>query len=403
MRLVSLCHQTLPSHHTNTQQLVWTATELARLGHEVAVVHRSSEADGATARARIAEYYGLGALPDSIDFIPVGPGKDGEILSEARADVRNVIYVRRNRAEIVHTRDPLALTLALAAGLPCIFETYRVDFNEAPIFRPWRALNYPRSNLLGIVTHSDLCRRSFIQAGVPEARVLTNYNGYAPAHFTPPLTREAARLHLGLSPTDRIATYAGHIEATKGIDFVLRIAQQLPEVIFLLVGGAPGSEAERRALRSMQDAGAGNVRLQPRVPPSEVAAYLSASDCLIIPPTAAPLRQHGRTVLPMKTFSYLAAGRPIVAPDLPDLREILRHDENALLVPPDDVAAAAAAIRRAVSDRALAAQLGQAARRDAAHYTWAARAARFSTFLHDIGGSAEGRAKAEMLDHRVSR
>ncbi|MEO5754405.1 MAG: glycosyltransferase family 4 protein, partial [Chthoniobacterales bacterium] len=397
MRLVSLCHQSLPSHHTNTQQLVWTATELARLGHQVAVVHRSSEADGATALARIADYYGLGALPDSIDFIPVGPGKDDEMMSEARADVRNVIYARRNPAEIVHTRDPLALTLALVAGLPCIFETYRIDLNEAPIFRPWQALNYPRKNLLGIVTHSDLCRRSFIQAGVPETRLLTNYNGYAPAHFTSPLTREEARLHLGLPRTDCIATYTGHIEATKGIDFVVRVAQQLPEVIFLLVGAAPGSEAERRALRLIQDAGAGNVRLQPRVPPSEVAAFLFASDCLIIPPTAAPLRQHGRTVLPMKTFSYLAAGRPIVAPDLPDLREILRHDENALLVAPDDVAAAAEAIRRAVSDRTFAAQLGRAARRDAADYTWAARAARFSTFLRDICGSAEGRIESEML------
>ena len=55
----------------------------------------------------------------------------------------------------------------------------------------------------------------------------------------------------------------------------------------------------------------------------------------------------------MKTFSYLAAGRPIVAPDLPDLREVLRHNENALLVPPDDVDAAAAAIRLAVFNRPI--------------------------------------------------
>jgi glycosyltransferase involved in cell wall biosynthesis len=385
MRLASLCHHTLPSHHTNTQQLVWTTTELARLGHEVEVVCCKSDAVGAAWRERIADYYGLDALPNSIDFVPVCSDRPPPgILPEARADLRNVIYARRNRRELVLTRDPFALTLALALGLHCVFETYRVDINEDKRFGPWRALNYHRKNLLGIVAHSDLCRRSFIDAGIPKAHVITNYNGYAPAHFTPPLTREAARAHLGLETKDCIATYTGRIDVTKGIPFLARMAQQLPEVIFLLVGAAAGSEEEKTILRVVQEAGARNVRLRPRVPPPEVAAYLFASDCLVIPPTAAPLLRHGHTVLPMKTFSYLAAGRPIVAPDLPDLREVLHHDENALLVPPDNVDAAAAAIRLAISNQSVGDKLGYAARQNAAYFTWQARAERLSTFLQNV-------------------
>jgi alpha-maltose-1-phosphate synthase len=384
MRLTSLCHHTLPSHHTNTQQLVWTTTELARLGHRVDVVCCKSDTTADALRGRIANYYGLDALPDSIDFVPVGSGGTHGILREARADVSNVVYARRNQRELVHTRDPFALTLALAAGLPCVFETYRVDINEDARFAPWRAVNYNRENLLGVVTHSDLCRRSFIRAGMPEARVMTNYNGYAPAHFTPPLTREAARARLGLETIQCITNYTGRVDITKGIPFLVRVAQQIPDVIFLLVGAAPGSEEERTVLRLVQEAGARNVHLRPRVTPSEVSTYLFASDCLIIPPTAAPLRRHGRTVLPMKTFSYLAAGRPIVAPDLPDLREVLRHEENALLVPPDNVDAAVAAIRLVLFNRHIGEQLGSAARRDATRYTWQARAARFSTFLQNV-------------------
>ena len=384
MRLVSLCHHTLPSHHTNTQQLIWTTSELARLGHHVEVVYRRSLGNGAALRERIMNYYGLDTLPDSIEFVPVGSEGTRGILHEARADVFNIMYARRNKRELVHTRDPFALTLALATGLRCVFETYRVDINEDARFGPWRAINYNRKNLLGIVTHSDLCRRSFIKAGMPEARVMTNYNGYAPAHFTPLLTREAARARLGLGTNDFIATYTGHVDTTKGIHFLVRVAQQIPNVIFLLVGAAPGSEEERTVLRFVEEAGAKNVRLLPHVTPSEVSTYLFASDCLIIPPTAAPFHHHRRTVLPMKTFSYLAAGRPIVAPDLPDLREVLRHNENALLVPPDNVDAAAAAIRLAVFNRAIGEQLGSVARRDAAQYTWRARAERLSTFLQDV-------------------
>jgi glycosyltransferase involved in cell wall biosynthesis len=387
MRLVSLCHHTLPSHHTNTQQLIWTASELARLGHHVEVVCRRSLGNGAALRERITNYYGLDTLPDSIEFVPVGSAGTRGILHEARADVFNIMYARRNKRELVHTRDPFALTLALATGLRCVFETYRVDINEDARFSPWRAINYNRKNLLGIVTHSELCRRSFIKAGMPEARVMTNYNGYAPAHFAPLLTREAARARLGLGTNDLIATYAGHVDTTKGIDFLVRVAQQIPDVIFLLVGAAPGSEEETIVLRSVEEAGARNVRLLPHVTPSEVSTYLFASDCLIIPPTAAPFHHHRRTVLPMKTFSYLAAGRPIVAPDLPDLREVLRHNENALLVPADNVGAAAAAIRLAVFNRDIGEQLGSVARHDAAQYTWQARAERFSTFLENACAS----------------
>ena len=86
----------------------------------------------------------------------------------------------------------------------------------------------------------------------------------------------------------------------------------------------------------------------------------------------------------MKTFSYLAAGRPIVAPDLPDLREVLRHGDNALLVPPDDTKAAAESIQLAISDRVVGGRLGSAAQRDAEQYTWKARAERFSAFLQKV-------------------
>jgi glycosyltransferase involved in cell wall biosynthesis len=235
--------------------------------------------------------------------------------------------------------------------------------------------------LLGVVTHSEVCRRSFIKAGLAKERVETIYNGFPPAHFAPELSRQIARAQLNLNGAKHIATYAGHVDLNKGIGFVLRMASRLPEVKFLLLGAVPGSKDEKDILRRIDEMGAANVCLRARVPQSQVATYLFASDCLIIPPSAAPLRKHRHTVLPMKTFSYLAAGRPIVAPNLVDLREMLRPNQNALLVPPDDVDAAAAAVRLALFDDALAEQLGIAARHDATQYTWQKRAERMSQFL----------------------
>jgi glycosyltransferase involved in cell wall biosynthesis len=296
-------------------------------------------------------------------------------------DALNVFRARKEKRTIVLTRDAFALALALAADLPCVFETYKVRINKDARFASWRSFCYSRKNLLGVVTHSELCRRSFIKAGLAKECVETIYNGFSPAHFAPELSREIARAQLNLNGAKHIATYAGNLDLSKGVEILLRMAVRLPEVKFLLLGAVPGSQDEKRVLRRVQEIGATNVCLLARVQQSQVPVYLFASDCLIIPPSAAPLRRHRNTVLPMKTFSYLAAGRPIVAPNLVDLREMLRPNQNALLVPPDDIDAATAAVRRVVYDNALAEQLGIEARHDAAQYTWTKRAERLSRFL----------------------
>jgi glycosyltransferase involved in cell wall biosynthesis len=130
-------------------------------------------------------------------------------------------------------------------------------------------------------------------------------------------------------------------------------------------------------------AGAANLLVVPRVSVRDVAQYLCAADCLVVPPTSEPLMRYRRTVLPMKVFSYMAAGRPIVAPNLPDLREVLTNDETALLVPPDDTNAAAAAIRALMQDSARADHIGAAARQASRRFTWEARARKIADAFDD--------------------
>ena len=389
MKVIVLCHDPLPAQSANTQQLVWTMTELARLGPDVAVYARNSGKTGDPLRDWITHFYGLAGLPESIEFVSIGPMASNSTLVGGLMDTLNVARARKESGAIVLTRDAFALALALAAGLPCVFETYKIYINEDSRFAMWRAFCYSRKNLLGVVAHSEVCRRSLIKAGLDGDRVETIYNGFPSEHFSPELSRKDARERLDLNGARYIATYAGHVDLAKGVEILLRMALRLPEVKFHLLGAIPGSEGERRVVRRIQEVGATNVCLLARVPQSEVPAYLFASDCLIIPPSSAPLRKHRHTVLPMKTFSYLAAGRPIIAPDLVDLREVLRHDKNALLVPPDDIDAATAAVQRAVSDHALAERLGIAARRDVAQYTWQKRAERLSSFLHRVGDSCD--------------
>ena len=74
------------------------------------------------------------------------------------------------------------------------------------------------------------------------------------------------------------------------------------------------------------------------VPPAEVAAQLRAADVLVLPNPASAISSAFTS--PLKLFEYMAAGRPIVATDLPSMREVLHAEENALLVEPGNAAGA---------------------------------------------------------------
>ncbi len=77
---------------------------------------------------------------------------------------------------------------------------------------------------------------------------------------------------------------------------------------------------------------------------------------------------------PLKLFDYMAAGRPIIASDLPVFRTILEHGRNAWLVEPDSGEALATGIQQVLHDPELAARLTEQAAQDIRQYTWEKRA-----------------------------
>jgi glycosyltransferase involved in cell wall biosynthesis len=352
--------------------------------------------DGAAEwRGAIRRFYGSEEelLPDNVRLVDVWrPASARGDLRRAFHDVLAPFRLRSGQYDLAYTRDLYALSLMLVLGVPSIFETYRTDINVLRRFAAFRRLAHTHPQLLGVVTHSRLASDLFERMGVEGDRLLVAHNGYAPDVMLPVRSRQDARHALGVSAEDRIVCYAGHVNPKKGVDVLIPIAQRVPTATFLVVGAIPGSESEREFGRLVAEAGVTNLRVLPRVPPGQVADYLYAADCLIIPPTAGPLERFHRTVLPMKTYLYLAAGRAIVGPDLPDVREILTDGVNAALVQPDDVVQCARTIERLLASREESERLGARARFDAGRYTWQERGRRIAEFVKKRWGETRGLA-----------
>jgi glycosyltransferase involved in cell wall biosynthesis len=121
------------------------------------------------------------------------------------------------------------------------------------------------------------------------------------------------------------------------------------------------------------------------IAPGAVPPLLASADILVLPNL--PSSISSRFTSPLKLFEYMAAGRAIVASDLPAIREVLRDGVNAVLVPPGDAEALAAALGRLAQDPALARRIALAAFDDAAQYSWARRAARLEPVLEGAAAS----------------
>jgi glycosyltransferase involved in cell wall biosynthesis len=384
LRIGYTCHDAFPSTTTNTQQIFWTTSEIARLGHSVDVCV-PAVAGGADARRVIARHYGSpgDVIPELLHFNALGGRARGGTAARAWFDLSAPWSFSRRRYDIVWTRDPLAFAVALQRRIPAVFETYRPDLATDVAFAPWRAATIGHSRRMalvgahrfaGVIAHSKLTAEAFVRAGVAADRVLLAHNGFAPSLMEPRLSRDEARASIGLSGNAPLVVYAGHVGPHKGTDALVALAAAVPDARFAIVGVDPSSAQWLE--HSAAAVGAGNIAPVPRVGLKDVARYLYAADCLVIPPTDEPLTRFRRTILPMKVFSYLAAGRPILAPALPDVEEVLADGETAVLVPADDPAAAAAALRDLLIDSDRAARLAESARRHAQQFTWEARARR---------------------------
>jgi glycosyltransferase involved in cell wall biosynthesis len=115
------------------------------------------------------------------------------------------------------------------------------------------------------------------------------------------------------------------------------------------------------------------VRLIGAVTPTDVPRYLHSLDVAV-----APYPDYSHFYFsPLKLFEYMAAGLPIVASGIGQVREILRDNETGLLVTPGDAAALTATLARVARDPDLRTRLGAAARAAVVRdRTWAAVVAR---------------------------
>ena len=375
-----------PHNGADTVVVINTAAALGAAGADVTLVtpklwwrHKSDEA--------VMTHYGVAptfTLTRLKSWLPTGRTLRLEKLGHG---LLAPLFARRSRFDMIHSRDLIPLLLAQGIGLPWSFETYRRHAEEKPLLpRLTRRLGLERS--IGAVAHSPASAEDLVRVGFDEAQVLVARPGIDPDRFTPALTRSAARELIGMETDRPLVVYVGNVGPAKGTDEMTDLAARLPQVDFLLVGGTP--EAVAALNDELRKNRIRNVILAGYRPPGELSRYLFAADVLFMPAIFRNAHAESFAGLlpiqplpgtPLKLYSYLAAGRPIVSADQTITRDLLTHEKDALLVPPRDGEKTAEAINRILDNEVLAKRLSKTARKEAADYTWEKRGIRMLEFF----------------------
>ena len=273
-----------------------------------------------------------------------------------------------------------SLPLLLEVNSPLTEERAKFDGLAMPSFARWtEEVTWRRASYVLPVT--AVLGGYIERAGVPAARIVVTSNGVNEEEFrlVPPDARPALPGSFGPGP---VLGFVGYVRAWHGLPQIVELLARdgdFADANLMVVGDGPGrSDLERRA----QELGvAHRVWITGLVERDALAAHISCFDIALQPEVTA-------YASPLKLFEYMALSRAIVAPDAPNIREVLTHQADSLLFEANSPKSLGDAIRRLVRDSGLRARLGAGAadkiRRD--DISWARNARRAMSLIRAAPG-----------------
>lgn len=399
MKLVYVANARIPSEKANAYQILQMCQALAEVGLEVELVYprrRPFASEG-----EIEKYYGfiprfrltarpcLDLQPEASRFGSLSLPYQLAFLIQSWTFVRSVTsYLGQSGADVFYSRDLYSLRALMGSKK----QNRRRFFYEAHSVpkRPWGRwlARSVLQRIAGIVVLTGYLKERYIALGISPERILVAPDGVDLRRFQIEGSPQEIRSMLGLPRDQKIIGYVGRFH-TMGMEkgmteliraFALTNSHRINSAL-CLVGGP--EVWMPRFVDQAQRAGVdpGRIIMVKTVPPAQIPLYLRALDVCVMPSPANEFFSYYTS--PLKLFEYMAAGRAIVATDLPSIREILQHGRNAILVRPGDPHALAEGILTLLENPELAQRISQQAARDVVQYSWENRAKRILSFVKE--------------------
>jgi phosphatidylinositol alpha-mannosyltransferase len=350
-----------------SEHVAHAARELRRRGHEVTIV------TGRPPGYRQEDPPEIVRLGTSVMVPFQGAFVDLTLGPTLRRDLTRVWKERP--VDLVHVHQPLTPTLPLLTGETApvpVVGTFHAAGDDSRLFRLFRRpLLRHFDRLHGRIAVSTAAR-AFVERHFPgDYRIIPNGVDVARFHPDVPPLPELMDGRLNV-------LFVGRLDPRKGLPVLLdalpALRRRVPEARVVVVGHSflrPWLERQVRA------ADREHVVFAGAVPAADLPRWYASAHVVASP--ALKNESFGIVLL-----EAMAAGRPIVASDIPGYRAVIEGEDDGVLVPPGDAKALARAIARLLEDPARRLALAARGRARAERFGWSNVAARLEGYYHEV-------------------
>lgn len=180
-----------------------------------------------------------------------------------------------------------------------------------------------------------------VEGGVEPGKTVTVPNGISPDLLHAIVQRTAGNVE----KRRPVVAYAGLIGYNQGLEVVLEAARVLPGIDFVLAGDGPELPLLKQKARKL---GVDNVSFAGYLDREKLFELYRQSDVLVAHARSRPTIN--ASMVPVKLFEYMAAGRPIIYAGKGIAADLLRQLGCAVTVPPEDPEALSAAVAQLLRD-----------------------------------------------------
>jgi len=305
----------------------------------------------------------------SLDLIPLNIPKICFWIQDLSFALSVFFYFLFKKTDLIYSRDSFPLFFLSLFKKNLVYEAHTFPRN---FFLHKGVLKKAKA----IIVITQKLKELFIQKSIAADKILVVPDGVDLEKFNIKETQEQCRQKLGLPLDKKIVLYTGHLYQWKGAQILAEAVKFLEDdVLVVFVGGTEEDEKEFR----IKNQELSNVLIVGHRPYPEIPYWLKAADVLVLPNSGKEkISQYWTS--PMKMFEYMVSQRPIIASDLPSIREIL-NENNAILVKPDNPQDLTKGIEKVLKNVNFSAKISGQAYKDVEKYTWSERAQNILKFI----------------------
>ncbi|RCH56648.1 hypothetical protein DJ568_01955 [Mucilaginibacter hurinus] len=370
MKIVYVTSSEIPSRAAHTVHVMKISEAFVKNGHTLSLIMPVKNSEHATS-AEIFKFYNVAPVFKIIPFL-FYKIKGYSIINP----VRMVLLIKKEKPAIVVCRAIGVAIYATLLGVKVIYDAH----NNPERFVGYRSYLlrrfYKSKNLIKLTVVTETLKQLFIKEGIAASKlyIVPNGTNEVTDHTKIDAIANSGKLNIG---------YTGHLYPGKGMEVIAKVAPHLPEVLFHIVGGRDED------IKMWQDKmKLDNVIFHGFIQQHALSSYLNSFDICVLPNLKSVSTMNnediGNITCPLKMFEYMAHKKPMIASDLPVLREVL-NETNAVLCNPENPQEWVDAIKSLQENIDLRQSLANNAYElFKANYTWQKRAQKLVDGINSI-------------------